>query len=836
MSMPKRLLTLAGLGALLLLASLYALVSAAEPAPPRLAQSCARVQRADQALPTYLLNCGPAPSASDAATAARRLLAANADWLGLRPDLSDLTLLLAKPSLGATHVRFQQTYGGLPVWLAEVAVHISHAGEVQLIQNHYIPHLDLSTQPALTSAQASAIAAANVKLVRGERGAASAQLLILPLDDKQGARLAWLVLLPALEPLGDWQVFVDAQNGAVLAQFNAMVFDSGAVYDPNAVQTSGNPNLTDNNNANSPALQAARSSVTLQAINAGQNKLIGPYVNLCAPGVSGFYKPPCQANEPTRVFDYTRDNDKFEEVTIYYALDSLQRYIQSLGFSNVNNRSIPVHAHFYAQDNSFFSTTDNALHFGDGGVDDAEDADIIVHEYGHAIQQNQVPGWGPGSNTEQRAMGEGFGDYLAASFYTDRGDASYQAAHAPCIGDWDAVSYASLVNGAHCLRRVDGKDEASGVDIGQYSGTPTEEHDDGRYWSAALWCVRGQLGREDADRLILQAQFYATPTTSNQAFEEGVDALILADSTLYQGVHAATIYACAQARGLVPVLPMAAPTLTFPAGGETLLSNSLSSITWITNSAPLSATYTLELSNDCTPEIAFADDMELGASPWITSQVGAPGWQLLAANAHSPTHAWFSASSSAVSDQILRMSQAVTVPLQARLTFWHAYNLEQRYDGGVIELSMDGGSYWVDLGDYILSNGYNETISTGYNSPIAGRRAFSGNSNGYVETTVDLSPFSGRSVYLRFRNASDSSIARVGWYVDDVRLSARTPWQAVGTSMPGATSFAWQTPDAPGADYCVRLKGQAPGYDDSAWVVGDPFTIVRPNYLPFAPR
>ncbi|MBK7202795.1 M36 family metallopeptidase [Candidatus Amarolinea dominans] len=654
--------------------------------------------------------------------------------------------------------------------------------------------------------------------------------------------LAWHVLIPALEPLGDWHVFVDAHSGAVLHQFNALLFDSGAVYDPNAVQVTGNPNLTDNNNANSAALQAARSSVTLQGINAGQDKLVGPYANLCAPGISGGYKPACQANEPTRIFDYTRDNDKFEEVTIYYALDTLQRYIQSLGFNNVNNRSIPVHAHYYAQDNSFFSTADNGLHFGDGGVDDAEDADIIAHEYGHSIQHNQVPGWGPGVNTEQRAMGEGFGDYLAASFYADRGDATYLANHAPCIGEWDAVSYAPLVNGARCLRRVDGKDERSGVDIGQYSGVPSEEHDDGRYWSAALWCIRSQLGPEDADRLILQAHFYATPTTSNQAFEQGVDALILADSTLYQGAHAEEIYACAQARGLVPVQPLAAPTLIFPAGGETLLASSLASIAWETNQAPISATYTLEWTADCTPVSAFADDMELGASRWITSQMGAPGWSLQTASAHSPTHAWFAASSATVSSQYLQTSQPLTLPVRALLIFWHAYNLERGFDGGVIELSTNGGTTWIDLGALMIANGYssysvyNETISTGFGSPIGGRRAFSGDSAGYVETRVDLSSFAGQSVLLRFDNASDRSLLRVGWTVDDVRVASSTPWIALGTSAPGATAFAWHVPNVPGADTCVRLKGQAPGYDDSPWVAGAPFTITQPLFLPLMPR
>ncbi len=49
---------------------------------------------------------------------------------------------------------------------------------------------------------------------------------------------------------------------------------------------------------------------------------------------------------------------------------------------------------------------------GAGGVDDGEDAEVILHEYGHAVHDAQVPGWG--DTHEGGAMGEGWGDFLAA--------------------------------------------------------------------------------------------------------------------------------------------------------------------------------------------------------------------------------------------------------------------------------------------------------------------------------------------------------------------------------------------------------------------------------------
>ena len=77
----------------------------------------------------------------------------------------------------------------------------------------------------------------------------------------------------------------------------------------------------------------------------------------------------------------------------YFHIDRMQRYLQGLGFANVVHRSIPVNLHATAEDNSFYSPTTRALNFGDGGVDDAQDADVISHEYGHAIQDSQVSGF-----------------------------------------------------------------------------------------------------------------------------------------------------------------------------------------------------------------------------------------------------------------------------------------------------------------------------------------------------------------------------------------------------------------------------------------------------------
>ena len=94
----------------------------------------------------------------------------------------------------------------------------------------------------------------------------------------------------------------------------------------------------------------------------------------------------------------------------YYWVTQAQRYIQSLGFGStlpaVNKRQQLLRIDQFGGDNSFYreGTGKLTITLGKGGVDDAEDAEVIVHEYGHSVQDDQVPGFG--STPEAGAIGE----------------------------------------------------------------------------------------------------------------------------------------------------------------------------------------------------------------------------------------------------------------------------------------------------------------------------------------------------------------------------------------------------------------------------------------------
>jgi hypothetical protein len=157
------------------------------------------------------------------------------------------------------------------------------------------------------------------------------------------------------------------------------------------------------------------------------------------------------------------------------------------------------------------------LTFGDGGVDDAEDAEIILHEYGHALQDAIIPGFG--QNPETRALGEGYSDYLAASFFATKKKGERKVK----IAEWDAKGYEG--GPEECLRRLDSTKHYP-------EDMEGEEHADGEIWSACLWKVRKALGRTKADTAIIESIFYLNQYAD---FREGADAVILAEKNLYGG-------------------------------------------------------------------------------------------------------------------------------------------------------------------------------------------------------------------------------------------------------------------------------------------------------------
>jgi zinc metalloprotease ZmpB len=308
---------------------------------------------------------------------------------------------------------------------------------------------------------------------------------------------------------------------------------TGTVFLPNPVQDLGNESLTDQKDADYAALAPAYHRVTLTDLDAS-GTLTGAYARVksttgkAAVSVSGAFPA------------FHRDSDQFEQVMGYHWVTTAQAYLQHLGFGStlrpVNQRQIEVRIDQFGGDNSFFREDKANITLGKGGVDDAEDAEVIVHEYGHSVQDGQVPGFG--TNLESGAIGEAFGDYLAVVVTSWAAGTPTQTPEA-CVADWDSVSYTSTV--PHCLRRLDGTKHYP-------ENLRGEVHADGEIWSRALWDIRVALGDTKATTLIVEAQFAFAADTS---FRDAATATVAAARRLYgaQAANAAT--RAFQARGIL---------------------------------------------------------------------------------------------------------------------------------------------------------------------------------------------------------------------------------------------------------------------------------------------
>jgi hypothetical protein len=201
-------------------------------------------------------------------------------------------------------------------------------------------------------------------------------------------------------------------------------------------------------------------------------------------------------------------------------------------------------------------------------------------------------------------------------------------------------------------------------------------------------------------------------------------------------------------------------------------------------------TYTFTLG---TQSVALSENFDGVTAPalpagWTTAftngdgdcTVGGPlctlgsNWTTVATGSDTaPNHA-FHNDPSCVTDNTLDTPTINLGPGAATVTFRNSYATESTFDGGVLEISINGGAFTdiITAGGSFVSGGYNATISVNFLSPIAGRQAWSGNSGGYITTKVNLPASSqNQPVKLRFRMASDCSVSATGWNIDTINVS-----------------------------------------------------------------
>ncbi len=237
---------------------------------------------------------------------------------------------------------------------------------------------------------------------------------------------------------------------------------------------------------------------------------------------------------------------------------------------------------------------------------------------------------------------------------------------------------------------------------------------------------------------------------------------------------------------------------------------------------------------DAKPLGATMDDVEAPTTVWTSTSDpnGNTGsnWRRFEATATS--HYWFGPNPSSPADTWLTSPTLDVGTGNFTLVFKHRWEFEgspvEYFDGGVIEVSTDGGMTWTDVGT-ALTPAYNGTLSAGGANPIGGRKAFVGKSAGYpafITQTLDLgTQYAGKAIKLRFRIGSDDAAALKGWEVDDLDFTGLTskPFPKVETDpnvcsngIPVVTVGPDQVVNEGAA---VKLPGTATDPDGDALVV-----------------
>lgn len=231
------------------------------------------------------------------------------------------------------------------------------------------------------------------------------------------------------------------------------------------------------------------------------------------------------------IFHFTRSETGFEEVNILYHLTEIREYVDSLGF-NVMNYQMVVDAHALGdQDNSMFvsSTNPPRLLFGDGGVDDGEDTDVIMHEFGHALVESCAPN--SNSGNERKAIDEGNADYLAASYSRSFSDYNWEN-----VFSWDGHN--EFWDGRFVVTNDHYPEDLK-----------SNFYDNADIWSASLMELNSDLGREVFDEILIESYFMYH---MDMTMPEAAQYLIRSDSLLNSGENYVQILTRMANRGILP--------------------------------------------------------------------------------------------------------------------------------------------------------------------------------------------------------------------------------------------------------------------------------------------
>ncbi|ACZ89072.1 immune inhibitor A domain-containing protein [Streptosporangium roseum] len=191
---------------------------------------------------------------------------------------------------------------------------------------------------------------------------------------------------------------------------------------------------------------------------------------------------------------------------------------------------------------------------------------------------------------------------------------------------------------------------------------------------------------------------------------------------------------------------------------------------------------------------------------------------------HSGTKALWSNLDQEWADSKITRDVQVPAGTDVKFWLWNNYEIEEDWDFGFVEVSVDGGATYAQQKVY-TEGGALVSTDDGYGDPNKNLVKFgnkkyglTGNTNGWRHDYVDLAPFAGKTVKLRLTYDTDAAFSPRGWHADDFALT-------------NGTQTVWSDDVESGLNGWVPSGGTFTNTHGQGWVVNDGQREVSRFYL-----
>jgi hypothetical protein len=160
-----------------------------------------------------------------------------------------------------------------------------------------------------------------------------------------------------------------------------------------------------------------------------------------------------------------------------------------------------------------------------------------------------------------------------------------------------------------------------------------------------------------------------------------------------------------------------------------------------------------------------------GAEPGDPVMYTNGSWTISSARFSTPSRSYHSGYSDNLCAYLKTPAVTLTAGQSSELSYRTAWDIENRFDGGVVEISTDGGATWKKV---TPSPGYPGSFRDASNACGYPRNepAYTGtNKFTFKSYTVSLAAYDGQDVMVRWNLSTDGAITEEGWYIDDITIT-----------------------------------------------------------------